>query len=50
MIVEVFVASLALYVWLAVEPGFVRALAFNAMVVAGVEPSSAAAPNDTTAN
>jgi hypothetical protein len=48
MIVEVFVASLALYVWLAVD--FVRALAFNAMVVAGVEPSSAAAPNDTTAN
>jgi putative peptide zinc metalloprotease protein len=36
MIVEVFVASLALYVWLAVEQGFVRALAFNAMVVAGV--------------
>jgi putative peptide zinc metalloprotease protein len=36
MIVEVFVASLALYIWLAVEPGLVRALAFNAMVVAGV--------------
>ena len=36
MIVEVFIAALALYVWLAVEQGVVRALAFNAMVVAGV--------------
>jgi putative peptide zinc metalloprotease protein len=36
MIVEIFIAALALYVWLAVEPGGVRALAFNAMVVAGV--------------
>lgn len=36
MIVEVFIAALALYVWLAVEPGIARALAFNAMVVAGV--------------
>ena len=36
MIVEVFFAALALYVWLAVEPGLVRALAFDAMVVAGV--------------
>ena len=36
MIVEVFFAALALYVWLAVEPGVVRALAFDAMVVAGV--------------
>jgi putative peptide zinc metalloprotease protein len=50
MIVEFFVASLALYVLLAVEPGFVRALAFNAMAVSEVESSSAAAPNDTTAN
>ena len=36
MIVEVFFAALALYVWLAVEPGLVRALAFDAMLVAGV--------------
>ena len=36
MIVEVFIAALALYVWLAVERGVVRALAFNVMVVAGV--------------
>jgi putative peptide zinc metalloprotease protein len=35
MIVEVFIAALALYVWLAVEQGVVRALAFNVMVVAG---------------
>jgi putative peptide zinc metalloprotease protein len=36
MIVEVFCAALALYVWLAVETGLVRALAFDAMVTAGV--------------
>src|SRR5262249_29651979 len=36
MIVEVFFAALALCVWLAVEPGLVRALAFDAMVIAGV--------------
>jgi putative peptide zinc metalloprotease protein len=36
MLVETFVAALALYVWLAVEPGLVRALAFNVMVIAGV--------------
>jgi putative peptide zinc metalloprotease protein len=36
MIVEAFFAALALYVWLAVETGLVRALAFDAMVVAGV--------------
>jgi putative peptide zinc metalloprotease protein len=36
MIVEVFLASLALYVWLAVEDGLVRAIAFNAMLIAGV--------------
>ena len=29
MIVEVFVAALALYVWLLVEPGLVRALAYQ---------------------
>jgi putative peptide zinc metalloprotease protein len=36
MIVEVFIAALALYVWLAVEPGLVRALAYNAMLVAAI--------------
>src|SRR4030095_8480768 len=34
--VEIFLAALALYVWLAVEPGLVRAAAFDVMVVAGV--------------
>ena len=36
MIVELFLAALAFYVWLAVEPGLVRAVCFNVMVVAGV--------------
>lgn len=36
MIVELFVAALAFYVWLAVEPGLVRAICFNIMLVAGV--------------
>lgn len=36
MIVEVFFAALALYVWLTVEAGLVRALAFDALAVAGV--------------
>jgi putative peptide zinc metalloprotease protein len=36
MVVEVFVAALALFVWLAVEPGVVKALAYNVMVIAGV--------------
>jgi putative peptide zinc metalloprotease protein len=36
MAVELFVAALAFYLWLAVEPGLVRALCFNAMLVAGV--------------
>lgn len=36
MIVEVLFAALALYVWLAVETGLVRALAFDAMVIASV--------------
>jgi putative peptide zinc metalloprotease protein len=36
MMVEVFFAALALYLWLAVEPGIVRALAFDTMIVAGV--------------
>jgi len=36
MIVEVFLAALALYVWLAVEQGLIRSIAYNAMVVAGI--------------
>jgi putative peptide zinc metalloprotease protein len=36
MIVEVFIAALALYVWLAVEQGLVRAFAYNVIVVAGI--------------
>lgn len=36
MIVEVFLASLALFVWLAVEPGLVKAQAYNVMIIAGV--------------
>ncbi|MBW8844932.1 MAG: hypothetical protein JF607_08185 [Burkholderiales bacterium] len=36
MLVELFVAALAFYLWLAVEPGLVRALCFNVMLVAGV--------------
>jgi len=36
MIVEVFIAAVGLYVWLAVEQGLVRALAYNVMLVAGI--------------
>lgn len=36
MLVELFVAALAFYLWLAVEPGLLRALCFNLMLVAGV--------------
>lgn len=36
MLVETFVAALALYLWLAVEPGVVRAVAYAVMVVAGL--------------
>lgn len=36
MVVELFLAALAFYLWLAVEPGLARALCFNVMVVAGV--------------
>ncbi len=34
--VELALAALAMFVWVLVEPGFVRALAFNTMLVAGV--------------
>ena len=36
MLVEVFVAALAFYLWLGVEPGLVRAVCFNVMIIAGV--------------
>jgi putative peptide zinc metalloprotease protein len=36
MLVEVFVAALAVYVWVNAEPGLVRALAFDAMLIGGV--------------
>jgi putative peptide zinc metalloprotease protein len=36
MVVEVFVASLALFLWLSVEPGAVRALAYNTILIAGI--------------
>lgn len=36
MMVELALAALAMGVWLLVEPGFVRALAFNVMLVAGI--------------
>lgn len=36
MLVEVFIAAVALFVWLEVEPGLVRACAFNIMLIAGV--------------
>lgn len=36
MLVELFLAALALYAWLAAEPGVLRAVAFNVMVIGGV--------------
>jgi putative peptide zinc metalloprotease protein len=36
MLVELFLAGLAMFVWLAVEPGLVRAVAFNVMLIAGL--------------
>jgi putative peptide zinc metalloprotease protein len=36
VLVETFVAALAFYLWLLVEPGLVRAVLFNVMVIAGV--------------
>jgi putative peptide zinc metalloprotease protein len=36
MLVEVFLASLALFVWLEVQPGLVKALFYNVMLIAGV--------------
>jgi len=36
MVVEVFLAALAFFVWLNVEPGLVRMLAYNAMLISGI--------------
>ena len=36
MLVELFLAALAMYVWILVEPGTVRSMAFNTLLVAGV--------------
>src|SRR5262249_62290953 len=36
MIVELFVAALALYLWLAAEPGLLSAVAYNTILIAGV--------------
>jgi putative peptide zinc metalloprotease protein len=35
MLVEMFIAALAFYVWLAAEPGAVRAVAYNVLIVGG---------------
>lgn len=36
MLTELFLAALAMYVWVVVEPGLVRAIAYNVMIVAGI--------------
>jgi putative peptide zinc metalloprotease protein len=36
ILVETFLAALAFFVWLLVEPGFARAIAFNVMLIAGI--------------
>ena len=36
MVVEVFIASLALFLWLEVQPGVIRAVLYNVMLIAGV--------------
>jgi putative peptide zinc metalloprotease protein len=36
MMVELFVASLALYLWLEVQPGLFRAVLYNVMLIAGI--------------
>jgi putative peptide zinc metalloprotease protein len=36
MLVELFVAALALYLWLGVEPGLLSAIAYNTVLIAGV--------------
>lgn len=36
MIVELFIAALAIFIWLNVEPGMVRTLAYNTVLIAGI--------------
>jgi putative peptide zinc metalloprotease protein len=36
MLVELFVASIALYIWLLVEPGVIRSVCYNIMLIAGI--------------
>ena len=36
MIVELFIASLAFYLWMLIEPGAARSILFNVMLIAGV--------------
>jgi len=36
MMVELFIAALAMFAWVALEPGLARALAFNIMLAAGI--------------
>lgn len=36
MLVELFLAALAMFVWLVVEPGWVRAIAFNVMLIGSI--------------
>jgi putative peptide zinc metalloprotease protein len=36
MIVEVFIAALALFIWINIEPGPIRSLAYNVIFIAGV--------------
>ncbi len=36
MLVELFIAALAFYLWLLVEPGLVRAVCFNVVFIAGI--------------
>lgn len=36
MMVEIFIAALALFVWIEVEPGLIKDLSFNIMLIAGI--------------
>jgi putative peptide zinc metalloprotease protein len=36
MLVEVFIAAIAVYVWVAAEPGLLRAVAYNVIAIAGI--------------
>ena len=36
MLTELFLAGIAMFAWIMLEPGFARAIAFNTMVVAGI--------------